>query len=933
MTMAYCQRMGSLAASGALLGAAGGVAAGAVDFAFAQGGFGLLLFLCGLYGAAGSLAGLLVGVLAGALGLATDLGALWRNAWSGESSDGGRWAAYGVAAAGALAALGLMARNVSFVALQQFHQRFLIASLVGAACAGLAIALAAAVFIVAAALTPLLRFGPRVKLRLAGAPAVRFAGWIVGLMVGAGGVTLLLLSLQKMGRMGPPLKALNTGLWAPAIMLGALVVFHVATRFVQPRAAWLRSTGGALALGALALALPLAAAAVWQWPTVRQLDFRPWRALVTALVLALSLRRVRVRQFVAYALPPLLLALALVAGRSDRVRKAASAYTGASAPLVRLIHAATDLDRDGYSSVLGGSDCDDLDRSVHPGAFDWPDDGIDQDCNGHQATLQPSAARPWAKVPSNVPKDLNVVLLTIDALRADHVGAYGYKRPTTPNLDQLARESVLFKNGWAHAPSTRYSVPAILIGRYPSTIPVGSAWWPPDVLPVNRLISEILKENGYRTAAFLPYYYFDRRWGLDQGFDDYDIHLQTLHSMGGDPAATHGSSARQLADLDVQYIQDHKNEKFFLWSHYYDTHFMFERHPEPETHFGDDELSMYDGEIRFTDIQLGRVFEALKQAGLWDKTIVIVTADHGDGFGEHGIPKNQRHGYHLYRTETKVPTLIRVPGVAPRVVDMPVGHIDLLPTLLNAIGAKDEPQLLGESVLGVMTGETPDHDRRIFQEVWYEGPTSRKAVVDEKWHLIRNLVPDDTTELYADDAEDHDLSGRGEAAETELMQALGAWMDQIAIPANFQQRVAGNVSKEPMSPRDKLGDDLGGWLAVEGVDVVTPQVKPGGDAEVHLYLHGLSEIPEGWILFTHFNGPAGHAINADHAPLEGAFPLERVKKGLWLRDKVKAHIGADWPRGPITVEVGLWRKGQRAAAKGPHSAGGAVRVATMTVTP
>jgi len=195
-----------------------------------------------------------------------------------------------------------------------------------------------------------------------------------------------------------------------------------------------------------------------------------------------------------------------------------------------------------------------------------------------------------------------------------------------------------------------------------------------------------------------------------------------------------------------------------------------------------------------TDIQLGRVFDALKQAGLWDKTIIVITADHGDGFGEHGIPKNQRHGYHLYRTETKVPMIIRIPGMAPKIVEMPFGHIDLLPTLLNAIGGKDEPQLLGESALGVMSGETPDHDRRIFQEVWYEGPTSRKAVVDEKWHLIKNLVPDDTTELYGDEAEERDLSGQGENAESDLSAALAAWMDQIAIPANFKARVEGNVS-------------------------------------------------------------------------------------------------------------------------------------------
>jgi hypothetical protein len=298
---------------------------------------------------------------------------------------------------------------------------------------------------------------------------------------------------------------------------------------------------------------------------------------------------------------------------------------------------------------------------------------------------------------------------------------------------------------------------------------------------------------------------------------------------------------------------------------------------------------------------------------------MIVTADHGDGFGEHGIPKNQRHGYHLYRTETKVPFLIRVPGIAPKVVQMPIGHIDIIPTVLNALRSQDEPQLLGESLFGVMTGESPDGDRRVFQEVWYEGPTSRKAVVNQKWHLIRNLVPDDTTELYDDPAEEHDLSGTGEAAEKELLSALGAWMDQAAIPANFKARVAGNISNSPIQYQKKFGDELGDWIRIEGVNIVSK-------SEIELILHGLSQVPEGWILFTHFNGPAGRMINADHAPLEGAYPLERTREGVWLRDKIKVAIPPDWPPGPITVEIGLWKRGQRAPAKGPNSHEGAVRV-------
>jgi arylsulfatase A-like enzyme len=600
--------------------------------------------------------------------------------------------------------------------------------------------------------------------------------------------------------------------------------------------------------------------------------------------------------------------------------------------------------------VLGGGDCDDFDREVHPGAFDWPDDGVDQDCNGHQATLTTPAPAPFAAVPASVPAQPNVVLITIDALRADHLGAYGYSRPTTPRLDALAKQSALFLDAWAHAPSTRYSIPAILTGRYPSAIATDARLhWPPQILPSNRLLAEILKDRGYYTGATASYGgsgYFEPGWGVAQGFDEFDTHLKALHSLAGDPSNTRGTSSRQLADLDIAWIAKHKDQKFFFWSHFYDTHFGFERHPDmPESNFGDREIDLYDGEIRFTDFHIGRVLDALKAAGLWDKTIVIVTADHGDGFGEHGIPPSQRHGYHLYENETKVPLIIHVPGLPPRVVRTPVGHVDIVPTLLNLVGghAGDEPTLLGRSRLGLMTGAAPDDlGGEVFQEVTYEGPSSRydgtqkRAVVTHDWHLIRNVVPEGTTELYRrrdDAAEDHDLAGVGLPAERTLSTRLAAWMDALALPPDFARRVAGNVQTRPYAPKQPLGDDLGGWLVVDGADVVTPVVQPGGTLEVDLYLHARAPVPSGWHLVTHVVG-AGRMLNADHEPVENTYPLRKLRPGTFLRARVRVTLPASWPAGPLTMRVGLWQGPTRARATGaPAGADNAVDVAHLSVAP
>ena len=952
----------------ALAGALGGMAAGALEVALAfervqaflpSGRGKLLVFACALYAAAGALVGLIIGAVAALLGRASDLGAWWHAAFGpteNEPREGRRVAAYALAVAAALVGLGRLVQPIALDALGRYHHRLLLSSLVGASAAGLAIALAAVVFLLATVLSPVLPLGPRVRLRFSAPLAWEAALWALGLYAGAGAVSALLYSLLERPRMPAALKALNTGIWAPVLIAIALTLSHGLARVgwrllgsERLRARLSSPTALTLALTA-ALGLPLLLATASQWATVKQLDARPWLALAfglaVALTAALALRypfkRMTpiARLLLSIGLVALPLVLALPLGRADRVRKAAVSQTGLSGPLVRAIQAATDLDRDGYSSVLGGGDCNDLDPDVHPGAFDWPDDGIDQDCNGHQASLTPPAPRPWAAVPPTLPKAPNVVLITIDALRADHVGSYGYARPTTPNLDALTRESVRFSYAWAHAPSTRYSVPAILTGRYPSTIAVGNAWWPPNLLPEDRLVGEMLKDLGYHTGAMLSYYYFNRAWGLDQGIDDYDIHLQTLHSMGGDPSKTQGTSARQLADLDVEYIAKHRGEKFFLWTHFYDTHFGFERHPDCfECNFGNDEIALYDGEIRFTDLHIGRVLQALKDAGIWDNTIVIVTSDHGDGFGEHGLPQSQRHGYHLYRNETKVPLIVHLPGVQPRVVDEPVGHIDILPTLINALGRPQsaEPTLLGSSLLGLMLGQPAAEPRKVYQEVWYEGPTSRKGVVTRDWHLIRNLVPDDTTELYdekSDPEEEHDRAGEGLDAERALRIALAEWMDAAALPAGFHDKVEGNLSTAPLPFQHKLGDSFSGWLTLEGADA--PATAKAGDTfEVALLWHATGGAKgserDGWRVFTHVIAPDGRRLNLDHDPLEGLYPLKRMREGQWVRDRVKVTLPPNWPRGPLHVDVGLWKSPERAPVSGPDALDGAVRAATVEV--
>jgi hypothetical protein len=218
--------------------------------------------------------------------------------------------------------------------------------------------------------------------------------------------------------------------------------------------------------------------------------------------------------------------------------------------------------------------------------------------------------------------------------------------------------------------------------------------------------------------------------------------------------------------------------------------------------------------------------------------------------------------------------------------------------------------------------------------VWYEGPTSRKAVVTQDWHLVRNLVPDDTTELYDelhDPTEEHDLAGTGEPSEQELGGMLASWMDAAALPPDFKERVEGNVSTTPMKPQQPLGDVLAGSLVIEGVDVATPQPRPGGELDFSLILHATARPPEGYTLFTHVTGANGWRINADHQPLDGLFPLSRMKPGTWIRDRVRVPLPQNFPTGKLSVDVGLWRAPNNAPARGPHTTRDAVRVLELEV--
>ncbi|HEY2748415.1 MAG TPA: hypothetical protein VGL86_27515, partial [Polyangia bacterium] len=162
---------------------------------------------------------------------------------------------------------------------------------------------------------------------------------------------------------------------------------------------------------------------------------------------------------------------------------------------------------------------------------------------------------------------------------------------------------------------------------------------------------------------------------------------------------------------------------------------------------------------------------------------------------------------------------------------------------------------------------------------------------------------------------------------------LAAWMDEIALPAGFAKKTAGNVQSHPYAPSRPLGDSLGGFVIVDGSDGPGAPLRRGDAFDFTIYLHAAQPIPDGWKLFAHVDGP-GRSINADHEPVEGTLPIARMKPGTFVRDRIHVTLPPDWPVGLTTLRVGLWRGRERAKATGAHARpDNAVDAASVTVAP
>jgi choline-sulfatase len=407
--------------------------------------------------------------------------------------------------------------------------------------------------------------------------------------------------------------------------------------------------------------------------------------------------------------------------------------------------------------------------------------------SGAIAAMCVSCADPPAPAPTNL------LLVTIDTLRPDHLGAYGYDRDTSPQLDRFAASAVVFDRAYGSSSWTLPSIASLLTGEYPSGHRTRGRR--SSLAPGFETLTERLESAGFATAAVVSHVFFARRYGLDQGFSLYDDEqvrkqFDESHKAVSSPAIT----AKGRAWLEQRYAAD-DGRRWFLWLHYFDPHSEYVSHPDTQERFGETPLDRYDGEIAFTDANLGEILDTLEAFDAVDDTLVIVASDHGEAFGEHGLVG---HRLSLFEEELRVALLMRVPGVAPRRVSALASLVDVAPTALELLRIEPQPPKAGVSLVPLLQGASTPRSAVIAELRSALDWKRIDAVVTDGWKLTQHRVHGVSLyDLASDPNEQHNVA----AARPRITKQLQAKLRSQIIASRKRGET---VKTAPVAPLDPL---------------------------------------------------------------------------------------------------------------------------------
>ncbi len=386
----------------------------------------------------------------------------------------------------------------------------------------------------------------------------------------------------------------------------------------------------------------------------------------------------------------------------------------------------------------------------------------------------------------------NLLLITIDTLRTDRLSCYSPEHLKTPNIDSLAAKSVVFTRAFAHTSTTLPSHTNILLGTTPLyhgvhdnlNFKVGDEYL---------TLAEHLKKDGYSTGAFVGAFPLDSRFGLSQGFDTYDGDFG-LTSAGKVVEAER--PAEVVVDRALEWL-DERRAPWFLWVHCYDPHDPYEP-PEPfKTKYS---TNPYEGEVAYVDHAIKKLFRYLEDNNLFENTVIVFTGDHGESLGQHG---EVTHGYLAYNSTIWIPLFVFVPGLKPQTVHQNVSHIDLFPTICDALKVEPPSFLQGISLIPVMKGKKPEKRAIYFESLlpYYDlGWAPLRGIIQDKDKYIDSPLP----ELY--DLE-KDFDEKENRAQESNLNAYRKQLSQViqVHESSEKPEVKQEVDRETLAKLRSLG--------------------------------------------------------------------------------------------------------------------------------
>src|SRR6266567_3170588 len=388
--------------------------------------------------------------------------------------------------------------------------------------------------------------------------------------------------------------------------------------------------------------------------------------------------------------------------------------------------------------------------------------------------LLPPAVQPLQMLAATVahsPKPRpNVVLITIDTVRADHVGCYGAKNIQTPTLDALGRDGVVFERAISQVPLTWPSHAALLTGMYPFQNGVQDFTGQP-LDSQFRSVAQAFKQHGYATGAVVSAYVLDRSWGLARGFDFYDDAFAPEAYVNRDIGLV-DRRAGESVDRALAWLKKNQLRPFFFWLHLYDPHSPYD---PPEPFRSQYQGHLYDGEIAYADHELGRLIAWLKQSQVYDSSMILFLSDHGESLGEHG---EREHGFFVYNATVHVPLIVKPAagsGVRPGRATWPVETTAVAPTLLEAAGIHDGmgQQLQSHGLLDAAAASGDVAYSETFYPFSSFGWSPLRALETSRYHYIEAPQPE-LYDLNADPEENNNLAQQQTATIAVLKDKLHA---------------------------------------------------------------------------------------------------------------------------------------------------------------